>query len=167
MKRVLTLTMALCIVTTFVAACSFQEPSLKTGLPYPEQTVKLEIVNTAGMSQVEEKEFREVLAKALLERNIHLHNPGEKTLIVEVLDFNREGDVRWALKWALESIVPGPWAHFTTNALNVRVSLRQGDSVVHFTKFNEIEESARDFDKLERSMARRIASEVFMAKTTL
>lgn len=167
MKRVLTTLMALAILTTFAAACSFQEPNLKTGLSYPEQTVALAIVNTAGMSQEEEAEFRGVVAQALLERNIRIHNPGEKTLTVEVLAFNREWAIRWALKWVLECAIGGPWAHYTTNALNVQVSLRQHDSVVQFTKFNEIEESARDFDKLERSIARRIASEVLMAKTNL
>ena len=167
MERGIAISIALAMVMTCTAACSFQEPNLKTGLSYPEQTVTLKIVNTAGMSQVEEAAFREVLAQAILERNIQVQNPGEKTLTVEVLDFNREGDVRWALKWALEFTFPGGWVHYTTNALNVKVSLHQRDSVVQFTKFNEIEESARDFGKLERSMARRIASEVLMATTHL
>lgn len=167
MKPGIAISIALAMMMTFTAACSFQEPNLKTGLPYPEQTVTLEIVNTAGMSQEEEMKFREVLAQALLERNIQVQGPGEKTLTVEVIDFNREGGTRWALKWALEFMMGGPWAHYTTNALNVKVSLRRLDSVVQFTKFNEIEESARDFDKLERSMVRRIASEVLMAKSHL
>ncbi|OQW45185.1 MAG: hypothetical protein A4C66_07280 [Nitrospira sp. HN-bin3] len=158
---------ALAIAAAFSAACTFQEPNLKTALPYPEQTVKLEIVNTAQMSEAEESALRGVLIQALQERNIRIHNPGEKTLTVEVVDFHREGNLRWTLKWMLECMIGGPWAHYTTNALNVKVTLRQEGSETRFTKFDEIEESARDFDKLERSIARRIASEVFMAKTHL
>lgn len=167
MGRSLALSAALAIAIALTVACSFQEPNLKTGLPYPQQTVKLEIVNSAHMSREEENAFREVLTQALLERNIRIHNPSEKILKVDVVEFRREGDARWALKWMLECMIGGPWAHYTTNALDVKVTLRQGDTETRFPKFDEIQESARDFDKLERSMARRIASEVFMAKTHL
>lgn len=155
--------MMMLTVALISAACSFQEPNLVTGLPYPPQTVKLEIVNAADMSNDEIGEFRNVLVEALKERNIQVHNPSDQTLIVEVTAYNRESDLRRAGKVALTVMMGGPWTNYTTNALDLKVSLKKGNAVIRFPKFEEIKESARDFNKLRRSMARRVASEVLGA----
>ncbi|RJR50707.1 MAG: hypothetical protein C4576_04905 [Desulfobacteraceae bacterium] len=156
--------MALAAITMLSAACSFQEPNLVTGLPYPSQTVKLEIVNATEMTNDEINEFRSVLIEALKERNIQVHNPSNQTLIVEVTAYNRESQLRRAGKVALSVIPGGPWTNYTTNALDLKVSLKKGDNtVIRFQKFEEIKESARDFNKLRRSMTRRVADEVLGA----
>lgn len=149
----------------FLSACSYTpDQRAWTDIAYPAQSVQLVIVDKDNMSKKETEEIRSVLTKTLHDLRIEVNPTAGRKLVVEVVKYNEQSAVTTALRWIIQTTLPGPWALYTTNALNLRGRLvREDMSVVEFTKLAEISESGREFSYLRENMCRRVAYAVFTA----
>ena len=143
----------------FLSACAY-DPIQRTALDpkYPSQSTRLEIVDKAGMSAEESRITREILMRALGYIRVSVDEAAKQQLVVEVVRYNEQSGVVSLLRWGAEFAVPGGWAHYTSNAIELRARLvRKDGSVTEFTKLAEISEAARELGDTETNMAERIA----------
>ncbi len=147
----------------FLSACTYTSHQRSwSDIEYPTRSVQLEIVNTAGMNTAEAQATKEVITKALRDLRINAGPNADRKLIVEVVRYNEQPAAESALKWICEFVVPGGWAHRTSNAFDLRARLIMPDGrVVEFAKLAEISEKAREFSDIQENMASRIAYFVF------
>ncbi|MDO8231696.1 MAG: hypothetical protein Q7T37_00635 [bacterium] len=149
----------------FLSACNYiPDQRAWTDIEYPAQSVQLEIVDKDNMSRKEIEEIRTVLTETLHDLRIEVGPAAGRKLIVEVVKYNEQSAVTTALRWIIQTTLPGPWAYYSTNALDLRARLvREDGSIIDFTKLSEINESGREFKYLQQNMARRVAYAVFTA----
>lgn len=157
--------LAAMLAILFLSACSYiPDQRAWTDIEYPTQSVQLEIVDKDDMSKKETEEIRTVLIKTLNDLKIEVSQSTGRKLIVEVVKYNEQSAITTALRWFIQIQLPGPWAYYTTNALDLRARLIKEDgSVIEFSKLAEINESGREFAYLRENMARRVAYAVFTA----
>ncbi|MDE1919466.1 MAG: hypothetical protein KGH56_02080 [Patescibacteria group bacterium] len=89
----------------------------------------------------------------------------EPKLVVEVTKYNEQSAAASYSRWVGEFMTPPvPWAHFTSNAYELRARLiRKDGSVIEFAKLAEISEGGRELKHVQENMARRVAYFVFTA----
>lgn len=125
------------------------------------KTLNLEIISPDGVDKKELKSFREATTSALQKRGISVVDVGSPKLIVEILNFNKDSKF---FRYALTSTVGGPFTQYTSNAIEVKVSIKDKEKTIEeFKEFQEYKESIHDWEDLKRTVANRIADAVYFA----
>lgn len=133
--------------------------------PYTKyKTLNLDIISSDDINKKELNSFKELIIMTLQKRGISVVNVESPKLIVEILNFNKESKSYKFVKWAGVIIVGGPFAWYTNNAIEVKVSIKdKGKTVEEFKEFQEFKESIHNWEDLKRTVANRITDAVYFA----
>lgn len=127
--------------------------------PYTKyKALNLKIVAPDSVDREELKSFRELIILALQKRGIAVVDTNDPTLIVEVINFNKDSKF---LRYALTLTIGGPFTQFTSNAIELRVSIKDGEKVIELKEFQEFQEKIKDWEDLKKTVANRIADAVY------
>ena len=130
--------------------------------PYAKyKALNLEVIAPEEADKEELKSFRELIISALQKRGIGADIESPK-LIVEILAFYKESKFFrkgiTGLGW-----IPGPFAQYTSNAIEVKVSIKDREETVEFREFQKYKESIHNWEDLKRTVANRIADAAYFA----
>lgn len=129
--------------------------------PYAKyKSLNLELISPEDANKDELKSFRELIVLALQKRGIGVVDTDNPKLIVEVLNFNKDSKF---FKYALTLTVGGPFTQYTSNAIEVKVSIKEKEKIVELKEFQEFKESIHNWEDLKRTVANRIADAVYFA----
>jgi len=155
----------LVIMLLLLAGCGSTYKHIEVEYPISQyakyKTLNLEIISPDGVDKKELKSFRETITSALQKRGISVVNVESPKLIVEILNFNKDSKF---FRYALTLTVGGPFTQYTSNAIEVKVSIKDKEKTIEeFKEFQEFKESIHNWEDLKRTVANRIADAVYFA----
>jgi len=129
--------------------------------PYTKyKALNLEVVNPDSVDKEELESFRELIILALQKRGISVVDTDNPKLIVEVLNFNKDSKF---LRYALTLTIGGPFTQYTSNTIEVKVSIKDRERIIELKEFQEYKEKIKDWEDLKKTVANRIADAVYFA----
>ena len=130
---------------------------------YPE--LQLTVSGTENVNKKEMESFTSLIVEALKTKGgtVVVENDKAPKLIVEVLEISKEGAATKGLKLAIAEFLPGPFLQTTSNAIEIKVFLKEKGKVKEFTEFKEFKEKMRDWEEMKKAVANRIADAVYFA----
>jgi len=133
--------------------------------PYAKyKTISLEVVSPKDADKEEIKSFKELIISAFQKRGISVVDDIERPkLVVEIMELSKESVIKRGIKWALAIYIGGPWIQNTSNAVTVKVSMKDKGKVIEFKEFQKFKESIRDWEDFKKTVANRIADAVYFA----
>ena len=136
--------------------------------PYAKyKEINLEIISPKDTDQEELKNFKDLIVSALQKRGISVVDSERQKLIVEILSFYKESKFLKFLRKGITGLglIPGPFAQYTSNAIEAKVSIKKGkEKAVEFKEFQDYKESIHNWEDLKRTVANRIADAVYFAR---
>jgi hypothetical protein len=131
--------------------------------PYTKyKTLNINIISSDDINKKELNSFKELIILALQKRGISVVNAESPKLIVEILNFNKDNNK--FSKRALTVIVGIPFTHYTSNAIEVKVSIKDKERTIEkFKEFQEFKENMHNWEDLKQAVANRIADAVYFA----
>ena len=135
--------------------------------PYAKyKTLNLEIIGSEEMDKKEVESFKETIVSALRKRGIVTANNKEfPVLTIEILGFSKDSKtMKTAGTVLIWLFTPAPpLTAYTSNTIEVRVSIKNKGETVEFKEFQEFKESIKDWEDLKRTVANRIADALYFA----
>lgn len=137
--------------------------------PYTKyKELKLEVISPAKVNKEEVKSFRELIISALQKRGIIIvADNKEFVLIVEIQKFHKGSraarTIGTALLWIIMIPTP-PLDLYTSNAIELKVSIKDKEGILEFKEFQEFKEKIKDWEDLKKTVANRIADAVYFAR---
>jgi len=128
------------------------------------EIISPEAVKGADVYKEELKSFKELIVSALQRRGVVVVDDREQpTLAIEILKFSKDSKtekvVATAVMWVF---IPGPnLALYTSNTIEVKVSIKEKEKTVEFKEFEEYKEKIKDWKDLKKTVANRIADAVY------
>lgn len=130
--------------------------------PYMKyKALNLDIVCSDDIDKKELNSFKELIILALQKRGISVANIESPKLVVEILNFNKDNKI---FRYAFTLIVGIPLTNYTSNAIEVKVSIKDKEKTIEeFKEFQEFKESIHNWEDLKRTVANRITDAVYFA----
>jgi len=130
--------------------------------PYMKyKALNLDIVSSDDIDKKELNSFKELIILALQKRGISVANIESPKLVVEILNFNKDNKI---FRYAFTLIVGIPLTNYTSNAIEVKVSIKDKEKTIEeFKEFQEFKESIHNWEDLKRTVANRITDSVYFA----
>ena len=150
----------------WLTGCGGTYHSIEVSYPPVSQEyskLALEINSPKGIDQKELENFRELIILQLGERGFVIVPDAERQLLVKVVKFNKESEALKAARKRKTLIEGGPWTQYTSNALVVRLFLKEQEKTTEFGEFQEYKENTKEWEDMKRLVARRITDAVYFA----